>query len=137
MAQIRSVKISIALLIFALIFMSALIRPLNVATEGGSSTLFLWAWQKGEVHFINSITGHPVAIRFAMPWRFSGFSAETDSGTEEYYTSGLYRWNDQLAKEKTRTINYCSEVGVTIKFGDRIIRTKGGCIHATLLWPPL
>jgi hypothetical protein len=133
---IRSAKIPMALLIFALIFIGAFIRPVQISTESSNSTLFLWAWKKGEIHFINSITGHPVVIRFAMPWRFSAFFAQTDPGTEEYYTSGLYRWNDQLAKEKTRTIKYCSEVGVTIKFDDRIIRTKGGCIDATLLWPP-
>jgi len=42
-----------------------------------------------------------------------------------------------LAKESTRNINYCSEVGVAITFGKEIIRTQGGCIHATLLWSPM
>jgi len=131
------VKIAAALLLFILIIASACIRPVNIATEGGSSTLLLWAWQKGQVEFINSITGHPVVLRFAMPWRFSGFFAETDAGTEEYYTMGLYRWNDRLASERTRTIHYCSEVGVAITLGNHVVRTQGGCIDATLLWPPL
>lgn len=132
------VKIAAALLLFILIiFVSAFIRPVNISTERGSSTLLLWAWQKGQVDFINSITGHPVVIRFAMPWRFSGFSAETDAGTEEYYTMGLYRWNDRLASEHTRAIHYCSEVGVTLALENHVIRTQGGCIDAALLWPPL
>lgn len=129
-------KIVAGLFIAALIFLSAFIRPVKITTEAGSSTLTLWAWQKGRIDFINSVTGHPVAIHFAMPWHFSGFGAETDAGTEEYYTMGLYRWNDRLAKESTRNINYCSEVGVAITFGNKVIRTKGGCINATLLWPP-
>ncbi|MHB8091988.1 MAG: hypothetical protein ACYDH8_10395 [Syntrophales bacterium] len=136
MRRIGWAKIAGALLLFVLIFFSAFIRPVKVTTERGSSTLLLWAWQKGQINFINSITGHPVAMRFALPWRFSGFSARTDAGTEEYYTMGLYRWNDQLAKESTRNINYCSEVGVAITFDKKVIRTKGGCIRATLLWPP-
>ncbi|MCK9364114.1 MAG: hypothetical protein M0P74_11035 [Syntrophales bacterium] len=136
MRRIGWAKIAGALLLFVLIFLSAFIRPVKVTTERGSSTLLLWAWQNGRIDFINSVTGHPVAMRFALPWRFSGFSAQTDAGTEEYYTMGLYRWNDQLAKESTRNINYCSEVGVAITFGKQIIRTKGGCIRATLLWPP-
>jgi hypothetical protein len=131
------VKVSTALLLLTLIFVSVLIRPVSISTEGGSSTILLWAWHKGHVDFVNSITGHPVAIRFSMPWRFSGFSAETDAGTEEYYTMGLYRWNDRLSSEQTRTIRYCSEVGVAITLGNHVVRTKGGCIDATLLWPPL
>lgn len=135
MAKIGSAKIYTALLLFVIIFFIAFIRPIKVTTEGDSSTLMLWAWQKGQIDFVNSVTGHPVTIRFAVPWRFSGFSAETEPGTEEYYTMGLYRWNDRLAKERTRNIRYCSEVGVTLTLGKRIIRTKGGCISATLLWP--
>jgi hypothetical protein len=127
--------ISIAL-ILVLLFVAALIRPVKVTNEDGAATLWLWAWQKGRIDFINSVTNLPVTIRFAMPWRFSGFSAETDPGTEDYYTAGLYRWNDAMAKERTRSIRYCSEVGVAITFGKKAIRTRGGCIKADLLWPP-
>jgi len=136
MTKIGLTKISLAALIFVLFFLIAFIRPVRIATERGDSTILLWAWQKGRIDFINSITGHPVALRFSLPWRFSGFSAQTDAGTEEYYTMGLYRWNDQLAKERTRSINYCSEVGVAVTFGKKTLRTKGGCLRATLLWPP-
>ncbi|MBW6484632.1 MAG: hypothetical protein K0B01_00555 [Syntrophobacterales bacterium] len=136
MTKVGWAKISLALLIVVLFFLATFIRPVRIATERGNSTLLLWAWQKGRIEFINSITGHPVVMRFSVPWRFSGFFARTDAGTEEYYTMGLYRWNDQLAKESTRNINYCSEVGVAITFGKQIIRTQGGCIRAALLWPP-
>jgi hypothetical protein len=129
-------KAAAVALILVLFFFGLIIRPVKIQTEEGSHTLLLWAWQKGRIDFINSITTRPVTIHFAAPWRFSGFFAETDQGTEDYYTAGLYRWNDRLAGEHTRNINYCSEVGVALTLGKNILRTKGGCISATLLWPP-
>ncbi len=124
------------LLILALLSVAALIRPVRVTTEDRSLVIWCWAWQKGRIDFINSITSRPVMIRFGMPWRFGQFSAETDAGTEDYYTAGLYRWNDAMATQRTAGITYCSEVGVSLTFGNKEIRVRGGCIHAELLWPP-
>jgi hypothetical protein len=125
------------LLILVLLFVAVMIRPVRVTNEDGAITLWLWAWQRGQIDFINSVTNRPVSISFRMPWRFSRFSARTDPGTEDYYTEGLYRWNDAMAKERTRSIRYCSEVGVSVTFVKKAIRTRGGCIKADLLWPPL
>jgi len=115
---------------------AGLIRPIEISEERGQSTLWFWAWQQGRIDFINSVTKRPVTIHFGIPWRFSGFSAQTDSGTEEYYTAGVYSWNEKLAKEQTRMIRYCSEVGVTLTIGGMAIHRRGGCISAKLLWPP-
>ena len=119
-----------------LLLVALLLRPVQVTNEDGAVTLWLWAWQRGRIDFINSITHRPVSISFRMPWRFSNFSARTDPGTEDYYTAGLYRWNDAMARERTSSIRYCSEVGVSLTFGKRVIRTQGGCVRADLLWPP-
>ena len=127
--------LSLAVLLAALIFLAGFIRPVRIAGDHGSGLLCLWAWQKGRIEFINSVTNRPVVIRFKMPWRFSGFSVKTDSGTEEYYTAGKYSWNERLSMEQTRMITYCSEVGITLTLGGRVFHEKGGCLRATLLWP--
>lgn len=124
-----------AILLAALFLVAGFIRPVKIIGDHGSETLWLWAWQKGRVEFINSVTGGPVAIHFKMPWRFSGYSVQTDPGTEEYYTAGGYSWNEQLSKEQTRMILYCSEVGVTLTLGGKVYHEQGGCLRAFLLWP--
>ena len=98
----RLKTVSLAVILAAFLFVLGFIRPVKIAGDHGSGTLWLWAWQKGRVEFINSVTGRPVVISFKMPWRFSGFSVRTDPGTEEYYTAGGYSWNEQLSKERTR-----------------------------------
>ena len=75
-------------------------------------------------------------MSFGVPWSFSGFSARTDPGTEEYYTAGGYSWNDQLAQERTGSLHYCSEVGIDVTLAGRLFREQGGCISLSLLWPP-
>jgi hypothetical protein len=126
----------LAAVLIPLILWAGLVRPVRVAVTGGSpETIWLWAWQKGRIDFVNSVTHRPVAMTFGLPWRFSGFSARTDPGTEEYYTAGGYSWNEQLAKERPRQLNYCSEVGLDVTLGDRIYRQQGGCVTLSLLWP--
>lgn len=100
------------------------------------SWLWLWAWQENRVEFVNSVTGRPVLITFRTTWRFSGFAARTDPGTEEYYTGGLYPWNQRLAQESVRHVHYCSEVGVSLVLGGQVLRKQGGCLSASLIWPP-
>ena len=43
--------------------------------------------------------------------------------------------DEQLAKEQTRMILYCSEVGITLALGETVFHEQGGCISASLLWP--
>jgi hypothetical protein len=131
----RAKALSLAVFLILLVFLAGFIRPVKIARDNGSSILWLWAWDKGRVEFRNSITGRPVIISFKMPWRFSGFLERTDPGTEEYYTAGVYDLNEQLLKERTSTIAYCSEVGITLTLGRNVYPEQGGCIRATLLWP--
>lgn len=113
------------------------IRPVKVVRDHESGVIvWLWAWQKCRINFINSVTHLPVEMRFGVPWAFSGFSARTDPGTEEYYTAGVFSWNEQLAKEHAGALNYCSEVGIDVILAGRLFHDQGGCISLSLLWPP-
>ncbi|MGC1404679.1 MAG: hypothetical protein WA974_17345 [Thermodesulfobacteriota bacterium] len=135
-AERRNLKaLSLAVVLAAVLFLAGFVRPVRIAGDHGSILLCLWAWQQGRIEFINSVTNRPVVIRFKMPWRFSGFSVQTDPGTEEYYTAGKYSWNERLSMEQTRVITTCSEVGITLTLGGRVFQEKGGCLHAALLWP--
>lgn len=130
-------NLTIAIILTALLLVAGGVRPVKVVRDHDTDlVVWLWAWQECRINFINSVTHLPVDMSFGVPWSFSGFSARTDSGTEEYYTAGLYSWNDQLAKEHTRTLNYCSEVGIDVSLGRRILHEQGGCITLSLLWPP-
>jgi hypothetical protein len=131
----RSKAVPLAVILAALFFVAGFIRPVKIAEEHSSRILWLWAWQKGRIEFINSVTKRPVTISFKMPWRFSGFSVRTDPGTEEYYTAGGYSWGKQLARERTGKLQYCSEVGITLTLGGSVLHEQGGCIRASLLWP--
>ncbi len=85
---------------------------------------------------MNSVTGGPVSIRFGMPWRFSGFTARTDDETENYYTAGTYRWNRRLDIERQSVLKWCSEVGISLRLGERKFEIEHGCLEAALIWPP-
>lgn len=128
---------AIVIMLAALLFVAGGVRPVKVVRDHDTDlVVWLWAWQECRINFINSVTHLPVDMSFGVPWSFSGFSARTDPGTEEYYTAGGYSWNDQLSKEHTGTLNYCSEVGIDVSLGGRIFRERGGCISLFLLWPP-
>lgn len=119
-----------------LLFVTVSVRPVKIVRDHGNGfVVWLWAWQECRVTFINSVTHLPVDMRFGVPWSFSGFSVRTDPGTEEYYTSGGYSWNEQLSKEHTGTLNYCSEVGINVSLGRKDFHEQGGCISLFLLWP--
>ncbi len=124
---------AIGIFILALVFCA---RPVRVASGEKSEVIWLWAWQRCELHFVNSVTGRPVSMRFGLPWHFSGFSAHTDPDTESYYTGGEYSWNEKLAGESTRELDYCSEVGISLRLGQFKYQIRHGCVRAAMLWPP-
>ncbi len=128
--------VSLAIILIPVLFVAGLVRPVRVAGNHGSETLWLWAWQEGRIEFINSVTRRPVSIHFGVPWRFSRFSVRTARGTEEYYTAGGYSWSQKLTKERTRRIECCSEVGMTLTLGGRVFHEQGDCLSASLIWPP-
>jgi len=121
----------------SLLFVMGSVRPVKIVRDHNAGFIvWLWAWQECRIKFVNSVTHLPVDMRFGIPWYFSGFSARTDPGTEEYYTAGGYSWNEQLSKERTGTLNYCSEVGMDLNLAGRLFHEQGGCISVFLLWPP-
>jgi hypothetical protein len=131
----RGLALAIALTA-ALVLSGAAGRLVRLEGLPEQTWLWLWAWQDNRVEFVNSVTSRPVRITFGTPWHFSGFVAQTDPGTEEYYTGGLYAWNERLALESARRIHYCSEVGVSLVLGGRVFHKRGGCLSASLVWPP-
>lgn len=135
-APSRLKMILLAALLTALLALGGLLRVVRVQGDHAQATLALWAWQTGRIEFINSITGRPVAIAFSLPWRFGGFTASTDPGTEEYYTSGEYAWNHRLAGEAAASLQCCSEVGISVRLAGRSFHEQGGCVRLCLLWPP-
>lgn len=133
----RRLKLALlAVLLAALLGLATTLRVVRVSGDHGQATLIVWAWQAGGIEFINSITGRPVSIRFALPWRFGSFRASADPGTEEYYTSGEYAWNRRLAGESAASLQCCSEVGITVSLGGRSFHEQGGCVRLSLVWPP-
>ena len=125
------------IILISLLFIAVSVRPVRIVRNHGSGfVVWLWAWQECRINFINSVTHLPVDMSFGVPWLFSGFFARTDAGTEEYYTAGGYSWNEQLAKEHTGSLRYCSEVGIDVTLAGRLFHEQGGCISLSLLWPP-
>ncbi|RTG95208.1 hypothetical protein [Thermus scotoductus] len=114
----------------------SLVRVVVVEDGQQKRYLFLSAWEQGRVEFVNSVTGKPVLLEFHLPWAFQGFRAFTDPETEAYYTAGEYPWNQALAKEKRKSLTYCSEVGLALKLGSTWFRVEKGCLRLRLLWPP-
>ena len=113
-----------------------LLRLVAVEGEGARRLLVLFPWSRGEVAFVNSVTGRPVRLLFYPLWEFRRFRALTDPETEAYYTGGEYAWNEVLAQERRRELVYCSEVGLSLALGPWRFWAEGGCLRARLLWPP-
>jgi hypothetical protein len=130
-------NLAIVIILVSLLFVAGSVRPVKIVRDHDAGFIvWLWAWQECQINFINSVTHLPVDMSFGVPWSFSGFSARTDPGTEEYYTAGLYSWNERLAKEHAGSLNYCSEVGIDVSLGGRTFHEQGGCTSLFLLWPP-
>ncbi len=88
------------------------------------------------MEFTNSVTGRPVRMEFRLGRFFENFVAYTDPETEAYYTEGTYAWNQLLKKEARKQLSYCSELGLSLKLGERWFSAQGGCLEARILWPP-
>ena len=115
---------------------AALLRPVAVRMDGTDRMVWLWAWQDGSASFINSITHEPVQIDFGLGTGFDRFSMTTDEETELYYTSGEYAIDQRLAGQRTRTLQYCSMVGITVRLGRHRFEVADGCLEMEVLWPP-
>lgn len=116
------------------LFLIIFFRPVRLTTYSNSKILFCWAWDRGNIEFINSVTGGRVNITFNLKNGFSHFEMNTDEKTEDYYTSGIYNINDILKKENRQKLNFCSIKGMDIKIGAHNIRVKNSCASLEVLW---
>ncbi|RTH99118.1 hypothetical protein CSW29_08330, partial [Thermus scotoductus] len=50
-----------------------------VVVEDGTERryMLLTPWEKGQVEFVNTVTGKPVVLEFLLLWAFQGFTAYT------------------------------------------------------------
>jgi hypothetical protein len=117
-----------------LIGLVSVLKPAVVKTEDHSGLLMLLRWQSGQIRFVNSVTGRPVAIHFRIGSLFHDFAVSTDETTEHYYTNGLYSMNDALAKDSTDTLRFCSVKGIRLTLGLYDLDVKDGCLEVRLLW---
>ena len=117
-----------------LIGLVSVLKPAVVKTEDNSRLLVLLRWQSGQIRFVNSVTGRPVAIHFRIGSLFHDFAVTTDETTEDYYTNGLYSMNDVLAKDSTDTLRFCSVKGIRLTLGFYDLDVKDGCLEVRLLW---
>ncbi len=116
---------------------AAVARPVRVRTDGSSRVVWLGAWDRGSVSFTNSVTGGPVVIDFGLRTGFDDVRMRTDEKTEDYYTDGTYRINRRLRSERSRSLAYCSMVGMQVTLRARTLRVQDSCLSLELLWPPL
>lgn len=125
------------LLLFSAVVLAlfiGLFKPALIRTDNGTRLAALFRWQSGQIHFVNSVTGGPVTIRFRIGSRFQAFSFSTNETTEDYYTSGLYDLNRMVAKESTDRLRFCSVKGISLRIGFYSMFVKNGCLEVTLLW---
>ena len=116
------------------LFLIFFFRPIKLVTDTYSKILFCWSWNKGNVEFINSVTGGKVNILFDLNNGFSHFKMKTDEKTENYYTSGTYNINEFLKKEKRNKLDFCSIKGMNIKIGLYTIKVKNSCATLEVIW---
>ena len=126
-------RLFLALCLF-LVALTALAKPAILQTEGGTRLLLLWRGQTGGIHFVNSVTGEPVAIDFRIGRLFHAFSVATDATTEAYYTHGVYPMGAALAGESNRSLKLCSGTGIDLRLGFYHVHLQDGCLEARLLW---
>jgi len=124
------------ILVVGVLFLALLARPVRLDGDHGSQMLWLWAWQRGDVTFTNSVTGGPVRISFDLRTGFDHFRMATDEKTENYYTSGTYRINARLSPQRTRSLDYCSVVGMDVTLASHHYPVLDSCLEIQLLWPP-
>jgi hypothetical protein len=125
-----------SLLIGALLLGSllAVVKPAILRTDEHARLLVLLRWQSGSIRFVNSVTQRPVTFHFRLGGTFHDFSVETDSGTEAYYTGGMYAMNEAVSVESVPALHFCSVQGITVAIGFYEFRVNDNCLEVTLLW---
>lgn len=129
-------KRSVVLFGLAAVLMAGfyLVRPVVIRTDETTRLAVLLRHQTGEIRFVNSVTGGPVEIRFAIGDRFKDFSIHTDETTEAYYSHGVYDLGEALAAEATASLKFCSMKGIALRLGFFTSTIQDGCLEAEVLW---
>ncbi len=118
----------------AVVCFLGLFKPAVIRTNHKTRLAAFFRWQSGQIRFVNSVTDHPVTVRFHIGRRFQAFSVSTDDTTEAYYTHGVYDMNEMVAKESTDRLRFCSVKGISLRVGFYAIEVKDGCLEVALLW---
>jgi hypothetical protein len=118
----------------ALTLLVLVVKPAVIRTDNETRLLVLFRWQTGQIRFVNSVTGQPVVIGFAIHNRFQNFSVTTDETTEAYYSHGVYDMNRAVSIESTNRLNFCSMKGIILKMGFYTFTVQDGCLEVDLLW---
>lgn len=111
-----------------------LIKPAVIRTDNETRLAVFFRWQTGTISFVNSVTGQPVVIRFAIRGQFQDFSVSADETTETYYSHGVYDLNQVVLREFTNHLKFCSMKGIILKMGCYTFTIQDGCLEVDLLW---
>lgn len=111
-----------------------LAKPAVIRTENETRLAVLFRWQTGSISFVNSVTGQPVLIRFAIRGKFQNFSVSADEMTEAYYSHGVYDLNQGVSGESTSRLKFCSIKGIILTIGFYTFTVQDGCLEVDLLW---
>jgi hypothetical protein len=111
-----------------------LIKPAVIRTDNETRLAVFFRWQTGTISFVNSVTGQPVVIRFAIRGQFQDFSVSADETTEAYYSHGIYDLNQAVSCESTNRLKFCSMKGIILKMGSYTFTVQDGCLEVDLLW---
>ena len=109
-------------------------RPVVITSDSGKAFYLFWSWDKGNVEFINSVTGAKVDISFSLSRDFNNFHMKTNEATENYYTDGTYDINERLKKERRTSLSFSSMKGMKLTLGDRVFDIKNDSLKVELLW---
>jgi hypothetical protein len=130
-------KRTLVLFLISLLIVACFItfsRPVVITSDRGKAFYLFWSWDKGNIEFINSVTGAKVHISFSLSRDFNDFHMKTNEATENYYTDGTYDINEGLKKERRTTLSFSSMKGMKLTLGDKVFNIKNDSLKVELLW---
>lgn len=129
----RTVVLFLISILFVVFFFK-FARPVVITSDRGKNLFLFWSWNKGEIEFVNSVTGGKVDIHFSLAHDFNNFYMETNAETENYYTDGTYNINERLKNERRRSLSFSSVKGMKLILANRVFNIKDDSLKVELLW---
>ncbi len=130
-------KRTLVLFLISIMFVAFFIkfaRPVIITSDRGKNFFLFWSWNKGEIEFVNSVTGGLVDIHFSLTHDFNNFYMKTNEVTENYYTGGTYDINERLKNERRRSLSFSSVKGMKLILADKVFNIKDDSLKVELLW---